>query len=129
MENQETCIRVLADPVQIKNCKELMEVNHSSFTQLSNILALAGNEVRLKILFLLEKEKELCPCDLSDILGMSTPAISQHLRKMKDGRIIKTRKIAQMIFYSIEPRELELLRPFLKYIIQTDHKEKQYENQ
>jgi len=129
VENQETCIRVLADPVQIKNCKELMEVNHSSFTQLSNILALAGNEVRLKILFLLEKEKELCPCDLSDILGMSTPAISQHLRKMKDGRIIKTRKIAQMIFYSIEPRELELLRPFLKYIIQTDHKEKQYENQ
>ncbi|WP_431217102.1 ArsR family transcriptional regulator [Puia sp. P3] len=47
--------------------------------------ALAGNEVRLKILHLLEEEKELCPCDLSDMLGMSIPAISQHLRKMKDG--------------------------------------------
>lgn len=125
MENKETCIRVFADPVQIKNCKELIEVNNSSFTQLSNTLALAGNEVRLKILFLLEEEKELCPCDLSDILGMSIPAISQHLRKMKDGRILKTRKVAQMIFYSIEPGELELLRPFFKHIIQVNHKENQ----
>jgi DNA-binding transcriptional ArsR family regulator len=38
-----------------------------SFTHLSDILALAGNEVRLKILYLLEEEKELCPCDLADI--------------------------------------------------------------
>jgi DNA-binding transcriptional ArsR family regulator len=129
MKNKETCIRVLADPVQIKNCKKLIEVNDPSFTQLSNTLALAGNEVRLKILFLLEEEKELCPCDLSDILGMSIPAISQHLRKMKDGRIIKTRKVAQMVFYSIEPRELELLRPFFKHIIQINHKENQYEDQ
>lgn len=125
MENKETCIRVYADPVQIKNCKELIEVNNSSLTRLSDTLALAGNDVRLKILFLLEEERELCPCDLSDILGMSIPAISQHLRKMKDGRILKTRKVAQMIFYSIEPRELELLRPFFKHIIQVNHKENQ----
>jgi DNA-binding transcriptional ArsR family regulator len=129
VENKETCIRVLADPVQIKNCKVLIEANNKAFTQLSNTLALAGNEVRLKILFLLEEEKELCPCDLSDILGMSIPAISQHLRKMKDGRIIKTRKVAQMVFYSIEPREMELLRPLFKHIIQINQRENQYEDQ
>ncbi|WP_301930812.1 ArsR family transcriptional regulator [Ferruginibacter sp.] len=27
----------------------------------------------------MEEEKELCPCDLADILGMSIPAVSQHL--------------------------------------------------
>lgn len=116
MYNQESCIRVIADPVQIKGCKELLQANQTTLTGLSSILALAGNEVRLKILFLLKVEHELCPCDLADILSMSNPAISQHLRKMKDGGIIKARKVAQTIFYSIEPEHIELLKPLLTQI-------------
>ncbi len=69
--------------VRFDNCRRTVETNAEAFRKLSRSLALAGSEVRLKILFLLEEEKELCPCDLSDILGMSTPAISQHLRKLK----------------------------------------------
>lgn len=121
MKNQETCIRVLADSNQIKGCKELLQANEPSFTELSSILALAGNEVRLKILFLLEIEFELCPCDLADILSMSVPAISQHLRKMKDGGIIKARKVAQTIFYSLEPRHMELLKPLFIHITASNH--------
>ena len=60
---------------------------------MSNVLALAGNDVRLKILYLMAEEKELCPCDMSDILGMTIPAVSQHLRKLKDGNIIEARKV------------------------------------
>lgn len=116
MDNQESCIRVIADSVQIKGCKDLLHVNQPTFTTLSNFLALAGNEVRLKILFLLKLENELCPCDLADILVMSTPAISQHLRKMKGGGIIKARKVAQTIFYSIESRHMELLKPLFTHI-------------
>ena len=85
---KQTCIRQFADHQQIKKCKERIKTANKSFAQLSNILALTGNEVRLTILYLLEEEKELCPCDLADILGMSIPAISQHLRKLKDGKDI-----------------------------------------
>ncbi|MDT8372343.1 MAG: ArsR family transcriptional regulator, partial [Bacteroidales bacterium] len=73
MENNQSCIRVFADKVQIDNCREILQTNEKAFSHLSGLLALAGNEVRLKILFLLEEENELCPCDLSDILGMSIP--------------------------------------------------------
>lgn len=115
-----TCIRLFADPVQIKDCKVTLKTAQRSFSQLSNILALAGNEVRLKILYLLEAEKELCPCDLSDILGMSIPAVSQHLRKLKDGKIVETRKEGQTIFYSLTQKNLKILKPFFKHInIQT----------
>ncbi|NOS91498.1 MAG: helix-turn-helix transcriptional regulator [Cyclobacteriaceae bacterium] len=113
-----TCIRVFADQVQIKQCREKITANSKSFTQLGNILALAGNEVRLKILYLLEEENELCPCDMSDILGMSVPAVSQHLRKLKDGNIIEARKVGQTIFYSLRPENMKLLRPFFKTINQ-----------
>lgn len=114
----DTCIRLQADIGQIKSCREKLKANSKSFLQLGQVLALAGNEVRLKILFLLEEESELCPCDLSDILGMSIPAISQHLRKLKDGNIIEARKVGQTIFYSLRNEHLKVLRPFFKIINQ-----------
>ncbi|WP_407527303.1 metalloregulator ArsR/SmtB family transcription factor [Lacibacter sp. MH-610] len=116
----DTCIRLQADMEQIKSCREKLKANSKSFMQLGQILSLAGNDVRLKILFLLKEEKELCPCDLSDILGMSIPAVSQHLRKLKDGNIIKARKDGQTIFYSLRSEHLKILVPFFKIINQQD---------
>lgn len=114
--NDNTCIRLFADQKQIKNCKDKLRSASKSFTGLSIILTLAGNEVRLKIVYLLEEEKELCPCDLADILGMSIPAVSQHLRKLKDGNIVETRKEGQTIYYSLTQENLKILKPFFKHI-------------
>ena len=115
MDNN-TCKRLFADHKQINNCKCKLKATQKSFYQLSSILALAGNEVRLKIVFLLEEEKELCPCDLADILGMSIPAVSQHLRKLKDGNIVEARKEGQTIYYSLTQENLKILEPFFKHI-------------
>ncbi len=120
--NDNTCIRLLADKHQINNCKHKLKTAQKSFYQLSGILALAGNEVRLKMVYLLEEEGELCPCDLADILGMTIPAVSQHLRKLKDGNIVETRKEAQTIFYSLTTEKLKILTPFFKYIKVQTHK-------
>ena len=118
--NESTCIRLFADHEQINNCKGKLKTAQKSFASLSNILALAGNEVRLKIVYLLEEEKELCPCDLADILGMGIPAVSQHLRKLKDGNVVETRKEGQTIYYSLTQENLKILKPFFKHInIQT----------
>lgn len=122
--SKETCIRTFADQNQIQDCQKKVNDNEALFTQLSHILSLAGNDVRLKILFLLEEENELCPCDLADILNMSVPAISQHLRKMKDGRILETRRVGQTIFYSLNETNLKLLKPLFQHISQSIKKEK-----
>lgn len=121
MKNR-TCIRVYADQRQINQCREKLRDNAPTFSQLSKVLNLAGNEVRLKILYLLEEEQELCPCDLSDMLGMSIPAVSQHLRKLKDGQIIDSKRVAQTIFYFLRKEHLKILKPFFKYINQQDLK-------
>jgi DNA-binding transcriptional ArsR family regulator len=113
---QQTCIRVLADVNQIKQCKEKIRAVDGSIELLGNALSLAGNDVRLKILFLLQDEGQLCPCDLSDILGMNISAVSQHLRKLKDGRIIESKKTGQTVFYSVRPEYAEVLRPIFKLI-------------
>ncbi|TAN13020.1 MAG: transcriptional regulator [Chitinophagaceae bacterium] len=122
MMKNKTCIRVYADQRQIDNCREKLQENAFTFSQLGKVLNLAGNEVRLKILYLLEEEQELCPCDLSDMLNMSIPAVSQHLRKLRDGQIIDSKRVAQTIFYFLKKEHLKILKPFFKYINQQDLK-------
>lgn len=113
-----SCIRVYADVEQINNCKEELENAHDSIQILSNALNLAGNEVRMKILYLLWKQEQLCVCDLSDILSMSPPAVSQHLRKLKDGGIIANKRVAQTIYYSLNTQYETLLLGFFEKISQ-----------
>ncbi len=115
-KSNQSCIRLFADHKKIDTCKERLAAEAAPIHQLSNVLALAGNEVRLKIMFLLHEEVELCPCDLSDILGMSIPAVSQHLRKMKDGNIIEARRSGQTLFYSLKSQHLDLLKMIFSHI-------------
>lgn len=115
MENN-TCIRIEADSNQITNCKQTITELENSFDLLSNALSLAGNSTRLKILYLLSQEQELCVCDLSDILEMKISAISQHLRKLKDRNIIRPKRKAQTIFYSLTKEYATLFSPFFKLI-------------
>lgn len=116
--NENGCIRQFADRNQIRNCKDKINTGQKSLGKLSTVLALAGNEVRLKMLYLLDEEEELCPCDLADILGISIPAVSQHLKKLKDGHIVETRKAGQTIYYSLSQEHLKILKSFFKNINQ-----------
>jgi DNA-binding transcriptional ArsR family regulator len=111
MENN-ACLRLHADIKQINRCKNRVSNLSDSFDYISGGLELTGNKVRLKILFLLYEEQKLCVCDLSDILSMNISAISQHLRKLKDRKLIKTERQAQTIFYSLTKEYRDLLEPF-----------------
>ena len=104
-----SCTRAEADQKQLMRCRETLKVSSEIINSVGKVLALAGNETRLKILFLLNDEGELCPCDFSDILEMSVPAISQHLRKMKDAGLITSRREGQTLYYRIVKDKSEVL--------------------
>ena len=77
---------------------------------LADFFAVAGNPNRLRILLYLTEAKALCVCDLAELLDMSMTAVSAHLNKMKLQGVLKTRRDAQMIYYSIADTErVELL--------------------
>ncbi len=109
-----SCIRQQADLEQINRCKDQVSALNDSFDYLSNALELVGNNTRLKILFLLYEEKQLCVCDISNILGMTISAVSQHLRKLKDRKLIENKREAQIIFYSLTKEYERILQPFFK---------------
>ncbi len=111
-----TCIREEADVLQINGCRSAVEGLDESFEWLAGVLQLAGNKVRLKILFLLSREDALCVCDLSDILSMNVSAVSQHLRKLRDRHIIIPNRVGQSIHYTLSVQYLPLLTPFFELI-------------
>ena len=116
MKLEITCTRVEANHKQLQNCLEIIDQMEGSFQRISKLLSISSNDVRLKILYLLNMEKELCPCDLADILKMSVPAISQHIRKIKDAGIITARRDGQTLYYSLNEDETDILNSIFQSI-------------
>lgn len=110
--NPTSCVRVFADPDHITHCQQRLAQAGPALNSLAGVLALAGNEVRLQMLFLLADE-QLCVCDLADVLQMSISAVSQHLRKLKYGGVVHARKVGQTVFYALNAEHLPVLQPLL----------------
>ncbi len=75
----------------------------------ARILKAMGNEKRLDILYHL-LQKELNVGELEKLVKLSQSALSQHLAVLRSENIVKTRREAQTIYYSIKnPQVLQLL--------------------
>jgi len=67
----------------------------------AELMKLAGNSTRLKLLYLLETLTEVSVSDLSDLLGVSVSAVSQHLAKLRARGLVGSRRDAQTIYYRL----------------------------
>jgi ArsR family transcriptional regulator len=59
-----------------------------------------GEPTRIKILKLIA-EREMCVCELMEVLDMNQPRISQHLKVLKEAGVVSERKQAQWSYYSL----------------------------
>jgi DNA-binding transcriptional ArsR family regulator len=59
-----------------------------------------GNQHRLAILCSL-RDGELCVSDLASSLVISVHNVSQHLRVLKEHKVVRSRKQGQTVYYSI----------------------------
>jgi len=110
-----SCIREEKNQYKIDQYENLLKDNATDFNQLSKIVGLIGNEVRLKLVWLINEDR-FCVCDLADILQMSVPAISQHLRKLKDVGIVETFREKQTIYYSITEAQKNITHHILDLV-------------
>ena len=71
---------------------------------LNTLMALmkaAGNDTRVRILYLLWRHGEVRVNDLAAILQLTTPAISQQLKKLRHCGLVRARRDAQTIYYRL----------------------------
>ena len=72
--------------------------------KLLDALKTLSDETRLRILNLLY-EKELCVCDIMETLQITQAKASRHLIYLKNAGLVKDRKHAQWVYYSISRDE------------------------
>ena len=56
---------------------------------------------RVKIIALMQREKELCVCEICDTLELSQPLVSRHLKQMREAKLVQTRKDGKWMVYSL----------------------------
>lgn len=66
-----------------------------------DVLKALSDETRLRIINLLYDEKELCVCDIMGTLQITQTKASRHLACLKNAGLVKDRKHAQWVYYSI----------------------------
>jgi DNA-binding transcriptional ArsR family regulator len=73
-------------------------------TEAAKLMEMLSQPVRLRILcILLDGEQSVLK--LADMAGLSQPAMSHHLRKLRDADLVNTRRDAQTIYYSLKGRK------------------------
>ncbi len=68
---------------------------------LSRIFKVLGDETRARIVYALSQADQLCVCDIAQIVGLSLPAVSHHLRVLRELDIARARKEGKLVFYSL----------------------------
>jgi DNA-binding transcriptional ArsR family regulator len=91
-----------------KNMQSNVEVMQRSAAKAEAMLKLLANAKRLMILcHLVKGEKSVG--QLSDLVGLSQSALSQHLAKMRDLKMVERDKQGQMVYYRISNPQAEAI--------------------
>lgn len=81
-------------------------------TEVAGLLKLVANEQRLLLLCRL-REGEASVGELIGLCNLSQSSVSQHLGKMREGGVLKTRRDGTTIFYSLSNPHIISLMDFL----------------
>ncbi len=102
MENEITnelpsCELIHAHPAEIDEIRSQMP-DDDTLIDLAELFKVFGDSTRIKILSALSA-KELCVCDLSTAVGMSSSAVSHQLKILKNASLVSFRREGKTVFY------------------------------
>lgn len=97
VSKKDTCDTFCYDEELVQRVQPQIE-KASGVEQLFKALS---DKTRMKIAYALTLEKELCVCDVANIIGSTTATASHHLRLLRDMNLAKSRKEGKLVFYSL----------------------------
>ena len=78
-----------------------MLMRRCDLREVGEALKAVGDPVRLRALKLLEAG-ELCVCQMTAVLGLSQPAVSRHLRVLRQAGLVVERKDGRYTYYRLD---------------------------
>ncbi len=83
-----------------KNVKKKM-LNDDTLFDIAECFKIFGDSTRIKIIYAL-KLSELCVNDLAFITNSTPSAISHQLRILKQAKLVKSKKVGKIVYYSLK---------------------------
>jgi len=93
------CEVAYVDEVAVAASKQALPVLQD-LRSMADALKVLANPSRLALLFGL-RERELCVCDCAQLVNLSVPATSQHLKQLRQLGAITYRQDGKMAYYRI----------------------------
>jgi ArsR family transcriptional regulator len=75
-----------------------------------------ANPTRLRILGLLQERKEICVCDLCQVLAEPQPKVSRHLAILRSAGLVQVRSQGKWKFYGLAQAQSSLQRTLLRCV-------------
>jgi DNA-binding transcriptional ArsR family regulator len=97
----------LVDADRVAQGKALL-LEDESFLNIAESFRALADTSRVKIVYTL-LQQELCVCDLAAVAGISESATSQHLRVLRNLRLVKSRRNGKMVYYSVDDDHVRVL--------------------
>jgi DNA-binding transcriptional ArsR family regulator len=104
--------------VQLLDCVEALESPQvkKTFLLLAETFQALGDSTRVQIVWLLSK-KEHNVGEIARALSMSQPAVSHHLRTLRQLNLVKVRREGRTAFYALDDLHIErLLHEGIKHV-------------
>ncbi|BAF70019.1 ArsR/SmtB family transcription factor [Nitratiruptor sp. SB155-2] len=67
---------------------------------------------RLKVVAFIDRNKEVCVCEVSDTLGFSQPLTSKYLKQLKEAGILRSKKMGKWSIFSLADNQI--IQPFIE---------------
>lgn len=82
------------------------ELSRRQISNLSDMFKLFADDTRLRIICSI-LNRELCVCDLCEILNLNQSAVSHQLQLLRNANLVKYRREGKQIYYSLEDEHVE----------------------
>ena len=79
-----------------------MLITDDIITDISSLLMTAADETRLKILFALLQNKQMCVSDIQENVGASQSLVSHQLQVLRKKKLVATLRDGNKIYYSLD---------------------------
>lgn len=101
------CVSCSADQQRVATGRALL-LSDDTYSAIAETFRTLADSTRAKIVYSLLRQ-ELCTCDLAAIVGVSESVVSQHLRVLRQLRLVKSRRSGKQMFHTLDDAHIHIL--------------------
>jgi DNA-binding transcriptional ArsR family regulator len=104
---EEVCELKHASPEAVRDVRQTL-IGDRAAAALAATFSVLGDPTRVRLLDALAR-RELCVCELAELIGSSDSAVSHQLRLLRSLRLVRSRRSGRMIFYTLDDDHIRQL--------------------